>query len=122
MTIYFKTMLSPQIVKPFIRNSMLFYSSFYTTKNVNVDLYLKRNYDVSIEDVLIGFIKNLKVNRVKDTLLQIYCDNHSYIKGRNLNELISFLEYGNLEIQPPKIMFKFLNSSLKRTKNILGGY
>ena len=55
-------------------------------------------------------------------MYQIYFDKNAYIGKEKLSNIIQLLEYGNLDIQPPKIISKWIKNTLDFVRYRTGGY
>lgn len=83
--------------------------------------YLIKNYNTNIYNVFEYLIKYSKASNVQNNLVQFYFDNNIYLGNTKLKNIVEFLEYGNLEIQSPKIITRVFNKSVSKLKDRLGG-
>ena len=102
------------------------YSKEFITlyKNYSLNKYLINNYNISLTKLLNYIIEYITINNItiNNNYNNYYSLNFFYerkeiiIKKRNepdkilnLSELVSLIEYGNLELQPNRVITKMLN-------------
>ena len=119
MFFYLRTSIPANYLSKYINR----YIKMYLPKIVNTTFneYLVKNYGTNIYTVFEYLIKWSKASNVQPNLVQFYFDNNVYLGNTKLKNIIEFLEYGNLEIQSPKIITKIFNSAVGKLKDRLGG-
>ena len=120
MLFYFKTKIPVRILYPFLKRYIDISSYHYT--NLLLDNYLKTNYNISLYNILQDIKNNVKISNINDSLIQVYFDKNKMINGNKLEYIISFLEYGNLDVKSPKLISRIITNSLIMLDNEIGGY
>lgn len=84
--------------------------------NADVDRGLQEDYGVSLEEIKPLLASSLRTAQAERMLVQVYFERGVYIKGRRLTDIVDFLEYGSLEIRPPKLpsdMFNYISLAVE---------
>lgn len=120
MLFYFKTNVPVKTLYPYLKRYIHMCSYNYSNNELND--YLENNYTVSLSYVLKQLENNVKINSIDDSLIQIYFDKNKVVKNTKLEDILEFIEYGNLDIKEPKLVSKILNTSIKMLNSTIGGY
>ena len=120
MLFYLKTEINPKLISPLLKR----YISMNICKfnNFKLNNYLYSNYGISLMGALNSFKNNIRIDNISKDLIQIYCNKNAYIDKYKLENIISFLEYGDLNILSPKIISKLITQSISYLQYDLGGY
>ena len=122
MLFYLRSDFSPNNVLSELKHYLNILSYNYNRKYVNINSYLIKNYNINLNMVLNSFKQEIKITPIENKTFQLYIDKNIHIGKNNLNIILSFLEYGNLEINSPKIISSLMRESIKYTKLFLEGY
>ena len=120
MLYYIKTIVSTQSLKKPMEYYLDLFS--YNIHNNELNSYLIFNYKINLNSILKNIIRYCKLNEVENCIYQIYFDKNAYIGKEKLSNIIQLLEYGNLDIQPPKIISKWIKNTLDFVRYRTGGY
>ena len=120
MLFYFKTSAPVKTLYPYLKRYINMCSYNYSNNQLND--YLENNYNVSLPYMLKQLETNVKIANINDTLIQIYFDKNKVVKNTKLEDILEFVEYGNLDIKAPKLVSKILNTSIRMLNNTIGGY
>ena len=120
MLFYFKTSVPVKTLYPYLKRYIDMCSYNYSNNQLND--YLENNYGVSLSYMLKQLENNVKITNINDILIQIYFDKNKVIKSNKLEDILEFIEYGNLDIKAPRLVSKILNTSIKMLNNTIGGY
>lgn len=121
MVRYIKTEADPEEVEDYAR----YYAETYlhSRPDPDVEEALESVYGMKIVDIRDAVARGFKVSETDvPHVLAIYVDDHVYVKGWRLADIVDFLEYGNLEF--PKIGFasEMFDYALFWTSEAIGGY
>lgn len=94
----------------------------YKNKYKHIDKYLNKNYNIDLKTILNTFKKELKIAPIENKMFQLYIDKNIHVGKNNLNNILNFLEYGNLNIKSLKIISSLMKESLKYAQISLGGF
>lgn len=119
MVKYLKTLVNVNLIEALLRRYLKI-NGYMVTVPTKLAKYLKDEYKINFQDILVEVLNNVRVSRVKDSLVQVYIKDKK-MGDTTLGGLLELLEYGNRNIQPPKIMTKLFNKSLLQVKSYLGG-
>ena len=119
MLYYIKTTIPTKTVEYFTRYYLN--TCLLNTYNYNLNNYMKANYKIDLKSLLKNLGKHCKVNSIGNYMFQVYFDKNVWIDNFKLVDILSLLEFGNLDIQPPKIISKAMNNALTFVKFRLGG-
>ena len=122
MLFYLRSDFSPNNILSELKHYLDILSYNYNKKYMNINSYLIKNYNINLNMILNSFKQEIKIAPVENKTFQLYIDKNAHIGKNNLNIILSFLEYGNLEISPPKIISSLMRESIKYTKLFLEGY
>ena len=120
MVYYLRTSVPANVVKILMGRYILQEKSKFN-KNYLLNSYISKNFNTSIDEIFMYFATYFKVSSVEKNQLQIYCDQNIYLGKRKLEYITRFLEYGNLDIEAPKIISRMMQGVIKNIKNDLGG-
>lgn len=84
-------------------------------ENKNQDLYLKKYYNISLEELINGFYKNIKWDKYGNSNYIIYLDNNAYYKHYRLATLVDIINYGDFKIKGNNLfnnVFNYVNNNL----------
>ena len=121
MNFYLKTSIPSKIILPYLKRYLRINKDAFKI-NFKVNTYLNQFYKVSLAEILNTIDNYVKINSVEDNLLQIYWDKNSSKKGNKVEDILNFLEYGNLDITAPKIISKLMSNVLVFVNSTIGGY
>lgn len=119
MVKYLKTEINAKLIEAVLKRYLQINKYYVVIPNKLVK-YLDEKYKININYILNELIENVRVDRVKDDIVQIIILNKK-INDTTLEELIQLVEYGNTEIQPTRCISRLFNTSLLQVKNYLGG-
>ena len=119
MIYYLKTSIPASAIQGLLKYNV---EGVCNTIQINPDIvtYLKNQYNVLPKQLFNSFCDNLNTTADKN-LIQIYFNQNAFINKSRLIDVLQFLEYGNLEIQSPRLVSKILTTSLNKTINMTGG-
>ena len=119
MLYYMSTRVPPHVITPVLR----YYVDMFSHRQGNflIDRYLMKTYGTTLSNALHTLINNCNVNSVKDDILQIYIDGNRYIGRYKLKDIAQFLEFGNLDIQSPRMISSIINNAIHYVRTWLGG-
>lgn len=120
MLFYIKTSVPVNTIYPYLKRYINLYSYYY--KNNSLDNYLVNNYNVSLKYILKQLENNVKIDNINNSFIQVYFDKNKIINNKRLENIIQFLEYGDLNVKSPQLISKIINKSLTELTNNLGGY
>ena len=122
MLFYLRSDFSPNNILSELRHYLNILSYNYNKKYRNINSYLIKNYNINLNMVLNSLKQEIKITPIENKIFQLYIDKNIHIGKNNLNIILNFLEYGNLEINSPKIISSLMRESIKYTKLFLEGY
>ncbi len=122
MLYYLKSDFSSNNILKELKHYLNILTYKYNNKYRYIDEYLNRNYSVDLNKILNTFKKEIKIVPIENRMFQLYIDKNIYIGKNNLNNILNFLEYGNLNIKSLKIISSLMKESLKYTQISLGGF
>ena len=122
MLYYLKSDFSSNNILKELKHYLNILTYKYKTKYRYIDEYLNRNYSVDLNKILNTFKKEIKIVPIENRMFQLYIDKNVYVGKNNLNNILNFLEYGNLNIKSLKIISSLMKESLKYTQISLGGF
>ena len=120
MLFYLKTEIPIKLLYPYLKRYINMNS--YNCNNILLNDYLRINYNISLSNTLRELSNNIKITNINNNLIQIYFNKNKIIGKNKLEDILSFLEYGNLDVRPPKLISKIMNNSLIMLNNAIGGY
>lgn len=120
MVYYLRTSIPINVVKTLMGRYILQEKNKFN-KNYLLNSYISKNFNTSIDEIFMYLATYFKVSSVEKNQLQIYCDQNVYLGKRKLEYITRFLEYGNLDIESPKIISRMMQGVIKNIKNDLGG-
>ena len=122
MLYYLKSDFSSNNILKELKHYLNILTYKYKIKYRYIDEYLNRNYNVDLNKILNTFKKEIKIVPIENRMFQLYIDKNVYVGKNNLNNILNFLEYGNLNIKSLKIISSLMKESLKYTQISLGGF
>ena len=122
MLYYLKSDFSSNSILKELKHYLNILTYKYKIKYRYIDEYLNRNYSVDLNKILNTFKKEIKIVPIENRMFQLYIDKNVYVGKNNLNNILNFLEYGNLNIKSLKIISSLMKESLKYTQISLGGF
>lgn len=122
MLYYLKSDFSSNNILKELKHYLSILTYKYKIKYRYIDEYLNRNYSVDLNKILNTFKKEIKIVPIENRMFQLYIDKNVYVGKNNLNNILNFLEYGNLNIKSLKIISSLMKESLKYTQISLGGF
>ena len=122
MLYYLKSDFSSNNILKELKHYLNILTYKYKIKYRYIDEYLNRNYSVDLNKILNTFKKEIKIVPIENRMFQLYIDKNVYVGKNNLNNILNFLEYGNLNIKSLKIISSLMKESLKYTQISLGGF
>ena len=122
MLYYLKSDFSSNNILKELKHYLNILTYKYKNKYGYIDEYLNRNYNVDLNKILNTFKKEIKIVPIENRMFQLYIDKNVYIGKNNLNNILNFLEYGNLNIKSLKIISSLMKETLKYTQISLGGF
>ena len=120
MVWYIKTICPDSILLPFVKKEV-YINSAYAVADIKLTEYLKKEYNLTVFNILRYVYSNLRADTVEPNLHQIYIIDQKVTEKAKLNDLLKVLEYGSLDIKPNRIVSKLMNTSIEQVKNHLGG-
>lgn len=121
MLFYIKTTMPPNVIAGYLKYYMNMYSYYFKYDSILLNKYLSINYKITLPKALDEITKWVKITEFKANLYQIRIDSNYYVGKFRLNDIANLLEYGNLQINAPKIISNLINLSLQKVRNTFGG-
>ena len=119
MVKYLKTEVNAKLIEALLIRYINM-NKYYVVIPNKLIKFLEENYKLNINYIISEMITNLRVNKVKKDLIQIFTLDKK-IGETTLESLLQLVEYGNRDIPPSNCISKLLNKSLLQVKNYLGG-
>lgn len=119
MNFYLKTEMDSKTVETWLKKYIYLNSVYVNIPNVLKD-YLKDNYNIGINQILIAIRNNVRVIRREEKLVQITVLN-SDLNNTPLQTLMHLIEYGNRDVQGTKQISILFQRALSCTKDRLWG-
>lgn len=121
MNFYLNTSIPCSIVLPYLKRYLKMNKNGFEI-NPKINEYLNQVYDTSLSEILNNIDSYVKLNNTSKNLLQVYWDKNIVKSGNKVEDILNFLEYGNLDIAAPKIISKLMNNVLVFVDSVLGGF
>ena len=120
MRYYIRTYIPPKYLKYYLQR----YIDMYSIKidDIKINDYLTKNFKTNLKQVFNYLKLYCNLSTFKPNIVEIYCNSNVYLGNTKLTNIVNFLEYGNLDIQSPKIISKLFKNVINGIKNALRGY
>lgn len=118
MNFYIKTSVKPSTIQPYLKHYMNTFNKLYIPDKKLLEI-LHKDYAVSFKGLSSKIIKQVRVEQCSKNLVRIYFLNCN-IKNHQINNILSLLEYGCLDIKPARLISKLMSASIAATKRAIG--
>lgn len=82
---------------------------------------LEKTYKLTVDDIIKYLYKDIRIKEVEPLLHQIYILDESINNKIHLKQALQLLEYGDVDIQPERVVSRLIQRCINQIKGDLGG-